>query len=105
MAMVGIITQECSPAALTRDLSNSDSILGGSREVHMIGANTSSQRQLEVLGLLHAVWREVARVEGCCDPALRTAPFRTTWPQGMEAHGKVPNADCAGLLHALLDML
>ncbi len=54
---------------LTCDLSNSNSILGSGWEVHMVRSDSGSQSQLEVLGLGHALWGQVARVEWGSDAA------------------------------------
>lgn len=70
LKQAGRLRQSGQLLTLTRDLSNSHTVLGSSGKVHVVRTDTSSQGQLQVLGLGQALWCQVAWVERRCDAAM-----------------------------------
>ena len=58
------MTSNLGGTELTLHLRDGESLLGGRREVDMIRANPSSQKQLELLGLPDALSSQLCGMEG-----------------------------------------
>ena len=78
-----------------RDLEDLDTVLDGRVEVDVVGADTSGDAKLEVLGLLHDLSGQVTGVEGSGDQDLSLSsnayPFVKTMDNSRETRSYILN--------------